>query len=280
MKQDEIFSSPFGLERHRPNPSTITHTFAGGLPSLQAQSSDDGTDGGILTGINPFYALPYLIFLGFAVYCSSTEPLNASNDIIAKYIADPLNPGLGSSLFEVVFNTLGLVPLPMAFLLMPGAKNQRFSAVPFLFGSAAAGYGSLGLYMMTRKSVTSVDANDLGWFTKNVLENKIFNWAVVAALANTYLITGAGEALLTDSQGAFNSFRDVISGSALGCVSTIDLTIICLTGASLVPEDLERRGFNIEENRAKAYAIAASTLLVPAVGLAIYASLRPSLEEK
>ena len=160
---------------------------------------------------------------------------------------------------------------------MPGAKNQKLNPTPFLLGSAAAGFGSLGLFMMTRTPVPFVEKEDLGWFTKNVLENKIFSWVLFAALANTYLITGAGESLLMDAGAAFEGFKETISGSALGFVSTVDLTILCLTGASLVPEDLERRGV---DDKGKAYAIAASTLLVPAVGLALYTALRPSLDEE
>jgi hypothetical protein len=201
----------------------------------------------------------------------------ASQDIINAFIADPLHPNTGSSLFEVVFNTLGLVGLPMACLLMPAAKGQKFSATPFLFGSSLAGYGSLGLYMMTRRPKDDVSVEDLGWFTKNVLENKIFNWLLVAALLNIYLITGAGQDLLSDFSGTFDTFLETITKSALGLTSTVDLTILCLTGASLVPEDLARRGIT---EKGKAYTIAASTLLLPAVGTAVYCALRPSLKEE
>jgi hypothetical protein len=38
---------------------------------------------------------------------------------------------------------------------------------------------------------------------------------------------------------------------------------------------LERRGV---DDKGKAYAIAAATLLVPAVGVALYSALRPSLD--
>jgi hypothetical protein len=217
--------------------------------------------------INPFYAVPYLIFFSVATYMTVNEGSSgASQDIINAFIADPLHPNTGSSLFEVVFNTLGLVGLPMACLLMPAAKDQKFSATPFLFGSSLAGYGSLGLYMMTRKPREEVTVEDLGWFTKNVLENKIFNWVLVAALLNIYLITGAGPDLVSDWNGTFGAFLD-----------TVDLTILCLTGASLVPEDLARRGIT---DKGKAYAIAASTLLLPAVGTAVYCALRPSLKEE
>lgn len=230
--------------------------------------------GGFLKALNPTYTIAYLIFLSVATYMTTTETPGASQAMIEKFIADPLHPNLGSSLFEVVFNTLGLVGLPLACLIMPGAKGQSLNPTPFLFGSAAAGYGSLGLFMMTKKPVTSVSNDDLGWFTRNVLENKLFNWALVLALANIYVVTGAGASLVQDAGQTFADLGEVLQGSALGLVSTVDLTILCLTGASLVPEDLERRGV---KDSGKAYAIAASTLLFPAVGLALYSALRPNL---
>jgi hypothetical protein len=261
-----------------PSPSTTIFTRSATFTSTTIRSqSDDNEKDGLFTNlsINPIYAAPYLVFLIVATYMSINEAPGASQSIIEKFIADPLHPNSGSALFEVVFNTLGLIGLPMACLIMPGAKNQKFSPTPFLFGSAAAGYGSLGLFMMTRKPVVRVDTEELGFFTKNVLENKIFNWVLFFALANTYIITGAGEGLITNAGAIFQDFQQVLSQSALGLVSTLDLTILCLTGASLVPEDLERRGV---DDKGKAYAIAASTLLVPAVGLALYSALRPSLD--
>jgi len=244
-------------------------------PTQETQTQEEGLFSNIT--LNPFYTIAYLIFFSAATYMSTTETPGASQEIIENFIADPLHPNIGSSLFEVVFNTLGLIGLPLACLIMPGAKGQRCNPTPFLFGSAAAGYGSLGLFMMTRKPVTDVESEkDLGWFTRNVLENKVFNWALVVALANVYYITGAGESLLVDPSKTLQEFQEVIGASALGFVSTVDLTILCLTGASLVPEDLERRGV-FRDEPAKAYAVAASTLLFPAVGLALYSALRPRL---
>jgi len=242
---------------------------------LRAQTDEsDGFFSNIT--INPIYAIPYLLFIAVGTYMTNAEPTGASNELIQKFIADPLHPNLGSSLFETVFNCLGLVGFPLACLIMPGAKFQKFNPTPFLIGSAAAGYGSLGLMMTTRTPVPTVEIEDLGWFTKNVLENKIFNWLLFAALLNTYILSGSGLGLLTDAGTTLSDFQELISGSALGLVSTLDLTILCLTGASLVPEDLERRGVT---DRTKANAIAASTLLLPVVGLALYSALRPSLEQ-
>ena len=141
----------------------------------QSTENEDGFFSNLT--INPSYAAFYLLFFSVATYMTNTEASGASQALIEKFIADPLHPGFGSSLFESVWNAIGLVGLPLACVIMPGAKGQKLNPTPFLFASSLAGYGSLGIFMSTRTPVPSVDKEDLGWFTKNVLENKIFNWA-------------------------------------------------------------------------------------------------------
>mmetsp|Transcript_30593 Transcript_30593/g.46331 ORF Transcript_30593/g.46331 Transcript_30593/m.46331 type:complete len:306 (-) Transcript_30593:130-1047(-) len=228
--------------------------------------------------INPLFATLWIGFNFAAFYLSSTEPSGASQTLIEGFMADPLHPGFGSALFESVWNLVGTVAVPLACVIMPGAKDQKLNPTPFLFASLFAGYGILGPFMMTRTPRNSVTQNDLGWFTKNILENKIFNWIVFVALANAYVISGAAEAFVTNPGATFEEFTTMISGSALGTASTLDFTILCLTGASLVPEDLRRRGVDADDG--KAYGIAASTLLLPGAGLALYSALRPSLAEE
>uniref|UniRef100_A0A7R9ZAC0 Uncharacterized protein n=1 Tax=Pseudictyota dubia TaxID=2749911 RepID=A0A7R9ZAC0_9STRA len=268
----ETTSSPQCFQRLRPESSAS--------PLLAQATDDNGDEGGFFSDltINPGYAAFWLAFVSVATYMSATEPSGASQALIESFVADPLHPGFGSSLFESVWNCIGLVGLPLATVIMPGAKGQKLNPTPFLIGSSIAGYGSLGPFMMTRKPVPSVVnvEEDLGWFTKNVLENKIFNWALFVALANAYVISGAAESLLANPIGTFEEFGSMISGSALGTATTVDFTILCLVGASLVPEDLKRRGLDADYN-GKVYAIAASTLLIPAAGLALYSALRPSL---
>lgn len=77
--------------------------------------------------INPPYLAAYALFLSYAVFRSTTEPDGASMEVLQKFFADPLNPGVNEA-FVTVFNLLGLYFLPMAMLLMPGAKNQKFPA--------------------------------------------------------------------------------------------------------------------------------------------------------
>jgi len=243
-----------------------------------ANGGSEEEEGGFLSNlkINPPYAIAYASFIAIATYMNSVEPAGASQALIDKFITDPINPGV-NELFTSEFNLLGLIGLPMACLVMPGAKGQSLPAPPFLFGSSLAGYGSLGIYMSTRKSPTSGKAVELGPITKNVLENKIFNWFVVALGISTFFVTGAVPALMNDPQQLLSGYVDVVTSSALGFVSTVDLAILCATAASLIPEDLERRGMT-DSN--KANAIAVSTLLLPVVGPTLYCALRPSLPEE
>jgi hypothetical protein len=280
-----LSSQPQSLSQHvRFLPTPISQPILHKSSSLSAQSTE--SDEGFFSDltINPAYAAFYLTFVSIATYTSVTEAPGVSQALIDSFIADPLHPGFGSSLFETLWNCVGLVGLPLATVIMPGAKGQKFNPTPFLFASAFAGYGSLGLFMMARKPVVpSTVGNDkeedLGWFTKNVLENKVFSWVLFAVLANAYVISGAAESLVTNPISTFQEFGHCIGGSALGTASTVDFTILCLTGASLVPEDLKRRGFD-EEDNGKAYAIAASTVLFPGAGLALYSALRPSLTDE
>lgn len=292
LSQSTLAFAPCGILRcdtngrnissiHLISKSTGRHApvFSKSGTQLFAQSTDGSGEDGFFSNLafQPGYAALYAIFFLVATYMTLNETSGASQTLIERFVADPQNPGFGSSIFETVWNELGFIGLPLACLVMPGAKGQKINPTPFLFGSMFAGYGSLGIFMSIRTPRPSIDKEDLGWFTKNVLENKIFNWALVAFFALTYVNSGAAQSLLFDFSGTIQEFKGMISGSALGTASSVDFMILCLTGASLVSEDLKRRGF---DDDAKAKAIAASTLLIPGVGLSLYAALRPSLNEE
>jgi len=255
---------------------------------LLAQTNNEEDNQNFLSAINPAYAIPYALFFGVATYMSLVEPAGASQAIIEKFIDNPTNPQLGSSIFEVIFNMLGFVGVPLACLILPGAaalkKDDRLklNPVPFLLGSAAAGYGSLGIYMCSTPKKNdyvepTITKDDLGWFTRNVLENKIFNGIVLAIIGSIWVTTGAGMDLVTNGGDAIRDLGDILPSSALASVSTVDLSILTLTGASLVPQDLKRRGV---EDEMRMNAVAASTALLPVVGLAIYCLLRPSIDDE
>lgn len=226
--------------------------------------------------INPPYAVAFVSFLSFAFYRSFTEADGASMRILEGFFADPLNPGC-NELFVTIFNLLGLYFFPLACLLMPGTKGQKLPATPFVLASMLGGYGFLGPYMITREpSFEVVNKSDLGWFTANVLENKIVNWGLAAIVTSAYVSSGFFNALMSDPNQLISGYKELFSDTAIASASSIDFLILTLVAASLVPEDLARRG--VKEGIAP-YAAALSTILWPGVGAALYCALRPELEE-
>ena len=113
------------------------------VTTLKATSSEESE--GFFNGldINFRYALPYIGFLAIGYFMTTAEAPGASQVVLEKFIVDPISPGV-NELFASIFNLLGTVALPMACLLMPGAKGQKLPAAPFLAGSVFAGYGSVG----------------------------------------------------------------------------------------------------------------------------------------
>lgn len=132
----------------------------------------------------------------------------------------------------------------------------------------------IGIAVSTRKEVTVVNEEDLGWVTKNVLENKIFNWAMVALAASVFVSTGLLSGLVADAGGQIQGYTELFQSTAIASVSSLDLAILTVTAASLIPEDLKRRGF---DDSGKAGAIATSTVVLPIFGAILYCALRPKL---
>lgn len=252
---------------------TTTSVYASNLDTKEE------SEGGFLAGvsINPPYLVAYVIFLGFAFFKTMTEEAGASNEILLKFIADPLNPGC-NELFVTVFNLLGLYFVPIACLLMPAAKSQKFPATPFLLGSMFGGYGLVGPYAFTRTPDATIKTKaDLGWVTANILENKIFNWFIVAAFTSAYITSGGVNALLSDASGTIDGYGQLFSDTAIASASSVDFLILTLSAASWIPEDLARRNY---KGDLSPDLIAASTALLPGVGVALYCALRPSLDEE
>ena len=241
--------------------------------------NEESSGGGFLEGvsINAPYLAAYVAFIGFAFFKTMTEEAGASNEVLLKFIADPLNPGC-NELFVTVFNLLGLYFVPISCLLMPGAKNQKFPATPFLLGSMFGGYGLIGPYAMTRIPDESIKTKaDLGWVTANILENKIFNWFIAAAFTSAYITSGGVSALISDASGAFDGYGRLFSDTAIASASSVDFLILTLAAASWIPEDLSRRNY---EGKVSPALIAASSVLLPGLGVALYCALRPTLEEE
>ncbi|KAL9181210.1 hypothetical protein ACHAXT_010015 [Thalassiosira profunda] len=266
-------------------PTIEAHSLEYSRRSKALKATDNGSDGssdntpGFFSDItiNPPYAIAYVAFLGFAFFRSATEPAGASNEVLMQYFANPSNPGF-NELFVTVFNLLGLYVMPMACLLMPGAKGQKLPATPFVAGAMFGGYGLLGPYAITRKpNPAPISKADLGWFTSNVLENKLFNYLIAIFAASTYVTSGALASFISDPGQLISGYGEMFSETAFVSASSLDFVILTISAASLIPEDLARRGY---EGKMAPELVAASTLLLPGVGAALYCALRPSLEEE
>lgn len=243
--------------------------------SNEVNSDESGFFSGIK--INAPYALAYVLFLGYAFLRQSGEAEGASMEVLNQYMADPSNPGF-NELFVSIFNLLGLYAAPIACLLLPGAKGQKLPATPFVLGSMFGGYGVLGLYTSTLTSNPSpVSKADLGWFTSNVLENKLFNYFIVLATASAYVTSGALAAFISDPVSLVQGYGEMFSETALVSASSLDLVILTLSAASFIPDDLSRRGY---KGDLSPELIAASSALLPGLGVALYCALRPSLDEE
>ena len=135
----------------------------------------------------------------------------------------------------------------------------------------------MGIYASSRTPDSRpVSKSDLGWFTSNILENKIFNYDVVAACVSAIITSGALGALLSNPSELVGGYNEMLD-TAIASVSSLDLVILTVSAASFIPEDLKRRGY---EGKLTPELIALSTVSLPVLGVALYCALRPGLDEE
>ena len=245
-----------------------------------AAAEEEASIGSILTNFNPLYGSLWAGLVAFAVFVApGAMDSPADAEMIANYIADPMNSGM-NPVFLLIFNLFAVIPVLLAGVIMPGASGRSFPATPFLMASSAVGYFALGPYMAFRGEGKGEDGvltkSDLGWFTSNVLENKILNYLTLAVALSLPFSAGF---FSPDFQlgTAFEGYKGLLSSSKFVSISTCDLSVLSLTCALLIPSDLKRRGFEDEQ---KAVAIAAATMLLPVIGASFYCALRPALDDE
>lgn len=96
---------------------------------------------------------------------------------------------------------------------------------------------------------------------------------LVAAVLALPFVVGLTDTMAQDAAGTIQAYLDLFATSKLVSASSMDALILNIVAAVLIPQDLKLRG--VEESKAK--LIAASTLLFPFLGAAIYCALRPAL---
>lgn len=245
-------------------------SFSEATQLLALSSSGDDEEYSINLSNFPFAVL-WVALLIFAYFIAPGELQGSEYDqnIIQAIIDNPQKPEV-NELFIFVFNQFVVIPSTLACVAIPQASRNGPSPVPFLLGAAFAGYFFLGPYMIFRGlPKESTNLKEVGWITANVLENKIFNAAVLALAV--YFATHVS---WTNIGSLANGYADMFRTSKLVSVSTIDLSILIAMTATLIPQDIRLRN---PEQSDRANLIAASTLMLPMYGALIYCLLRPSL---
>ena len=197
----------------------------------------------------------------------------ADNEMITTLISQPVpRPEEVNEIWFAVWNCFVVVPAVLAALEAPVGRGQRLPAAPFLWGSGAFGYFSLGPYFASRTVRSEpVEMEDLGWASSNIFENRIFG-VVLSAIAISIPFTS--DLFNCDLSATFSGFIDLASSSRFVSVASADITLLTLLSAVLVSEDSKRRGWED-----KSVPLLVASILLPVVTPCLYLAARPSLEE-
>jgi hypothetical protein len=282
---------PLQSHRHHQRYASLLRPLTASKSNLSDNEDNDGP--GIV--VNPLYFIPWV---GFFVYAFCFSPGNVMDGtdsaIIQSFLSDPTNTsGAINPLYFVVFNALGIMPLVVASIVLPQGRSGGgwFGAGPFLLASLAAGYFSLGGYLSFRPPpVPSKTRGELSWPTRYIFENKLYNWSVVILAASLPFTSGL---VFSDPATMATVVEDYIrlaSTSKLVTNSSLDLVILTFCAATLIPRDYRLRhgggGSDDGNDEARssittmANLVAASTVVLPVVGAALYCAFRPPLPEE
>jgi hypothetical protein len=242
--------------------------------------NDDAVAAAVAWNFNAIPALAWLGIVAFAVSRPDSADLDAN--LIQTILDNPTNPGI-NELFVCLFNVFLPLPAIVAALLVPqgspGGTTTTLPAGPFVAASFGLGYFALGPFLVVRPPPRSVvmDESSISWVTRHVLENKVFGWSLLAILLYLPWAAQLPQAWSVDSGvTVWSDFVELFSSSRLVAVSCVDLTLLHVTAAALIPADYRLRTSTTDnEDRGQLVALAAA--LFPFVGPALYVALRPKL---
>lgn len=230
------------------------------------------------------YAAAWLFFFTFGGWWGPGtfgDPADAV--LVQKLVANPTSPGINEITY-FVFSIFAIMPFALASILLPQASNKGLPVTPFLWASTLVGYFAVGPYLTARAPpLDEVDPNNLGWFTRNVLESKLFQATLLAYLAYLTVSTGLVGALSSSppsdaaDTNVWQEFGNLLTSSRAISASTLDLTILHVSIVALTPRDYMLR--NPSADRATANKVAAVTALVPYLGTILYCLWRPALPQ-
>ncbi|CEM03307.1 unnamed protein product [Vitrella brassicaformis CCMP3155] len=292
---------------HRAGASSPTRVSARPQPSAAAAPpATTDTKTLIRTGI--CFAV-WAAFLAVGLFLGPNEAPDKNAELIKGLIASPLDPPV-NRLIAAYFNSLGVVPLIYASVLVPGSRDQPVpswlpvrlpafleragtSLVPYFLLSEFLGYGGIGPYVAIREYRSSVGRSSLGWFGR-LLEFKGTSAAILAASV-WLVVSGVGGGLggLLSGEGLqtlpalWQDYKEAFFTQRLVNASSIDFVILWLVFLDPLIEDMKRRGWgpSVDEQSGKEVWKPSDVLrvgafwAVPLISPSLYLLLRPPLPD-
>lgn len=264
-------------------PFEPVHPYSTSGQKLQFSSGSEEKEG-ILSNFNPLYGGLWAAFLTFGLFLSPGsigDP--ADTAIIQAYIDNPTAPEGINPVFLIIFNGLGVMPLVLSQLACPQGSPRGPPAGPFFAAAFGMGYGAAGLYLAVRAPpVVRKLRDETSWFTRTVLENKLTSIAALGLLVSVVLqASGSSHVVDEGWVAAAADYVALAEQSKLVCVSSLDLVILTIAAATLIPRDLQlRQGTNNDDPTDLGRTIAIATVFFPILGAALYCLWRPSLPEE
>lgn len=179
-------------------------------------------------------------------------------DLLAKLIANPFDPSV-PALFVALFNAMGLWPAVAAALVLPGAKDQKLPAAPFLLLSVAFGMFALSPYVAFR------EIRDEGC---RAPEGVVGRWFESKANAAFLAAGGVGIGAIALSHPDLDAYLSLFQSQLFVHVTTLDFCSLTVLAYGLLEEDARRR-----EGAENLKYLG----LIPLYGPLVYLLLRPPL---
>lgn len=222
--------------------------------------------------LSPRRMIYLILWIGLLVYAFGYSPGGSEaasaidNELILGMLSTPFD-GKINPLFVSLFNSLGVIPLINASLLLPGAKGQKIPALPFVMGSLALGFFGIGPYLCLRNLKTDVLSQERGRGSA-IFEFKGTSLALLGF--SLFLVYYALSGIVSDGN-CLGNFIELFKSQRLVHISTIDFTILSLAMSDPLSEDMKRRAWKGPS--------ATVTSALPMIGPVLYLLLRNPLPE-